>query len=128
MGILDTLAQGAIPDTRAPGQVQAMLITECLYNRIFRFTSERKLWTSYYNHKRGLVREYTMNYCLQMNYDGNNYPQRYFIKDDGRTPSRYNVRGRDLSQLKDDTPTFKTLCENIMRKYPDEVIRTYRYK
>jgi hypothetical protein len=105
-----------------------MLITKDLFTRISRFTSEKNLSTSSYNHGRGVAREYTLTYCLQINYDGNNLPQRYFIKDGGRTPSRYNMRGRDLSALKDETPTFKVMCQNIMRKYSAEVLRTYNYK
>lgn len=104
-----------------------MLVSEDLFERIHKFTSEKRLWASHYNHGHGVVREYTIAYHLQMNYDGATQPQRYFFKDQGRIPSRFHVYANDYARLREQTPTFIVMCQWVMQKYATEVLKTYRY-
>ena len=123
------------PDTSR--SFDALLVTEHLFKKLMDYTTNKKLITSSYDHGRGTSREYTLSYCLQQNYDQT--PRKFYVKRGGRHPpeSWYFFRGcgfetsRDdkakvLAELKVETPTYDSLYSNIMRKYPDDVLRIYK--
>ena len=132
---------------RAPGKsasLDALLVTEALFKRIMEYTASKKLLTSWYDHGNGVNRQYTLKYCLQSNYHQS--PKKFYIKRGGRQPPELwytsrvpkDVKMLDsfqwltenkkqiLASLDIETPSYESLCNNIMRKYPEEVLHIYR--
>lgn len=110
------------------GDIEALLITEQLFKRLLKFTHEYRLGTSTYDHGNGVRREYSLRYCLQRNDATDSKPEKFYIKPGGRYPSQFHRPKREISELESETPTFSVMHQNILRKYPKEVLATYRYK
>ncbi|QED82219.1 hypothetical protein FTV90_27035 (plasmid) [Escherichia coli] len=64
-------------------RIGSLVITKELYDKLEKYSRSNGLITSTYNHGHGVVRYYTVKYCLQMNYHGQNHPQKYLIKRGG---------------------------------------------
>lgn len=103
-------------------KIQSLVITKALFERIEKYHADNYLITSSYNHGHGVVRYYTLNYCLQMNYYEESIPQKYIIKRGGKNPSKHAYIKKNIEELKNTTPTFNSLCRNIAKKNPDMVI------
>src|SRR5690606_35383358 len=124
-----------------PGEFDALLVTESLFDRITEYTTKNRLTTSTYNHGRGVSRQYTLNYRLQHNY--HQTPQKYYVKRRGRQPpdlwfidrvpkglnifdafdwaERPENRKAVIAELQAITPSYASLCGNILRKSAEEV-------
>ena len=105
--------------------IESLVITWDLYNRILKYTKDNDFETSYYDHGHGVRRTYTLNYCLQYN-DHENRPKKYILKRKGRAPSKYTGpsgnREKWIETIKADTPSYDSLCRNIARKCPGDVL------
>ena len=55
-------------------RIGSLVITKELYDKLEKYSRLNGLITSTYNHGHGVVRYYTVKYCLQMNYHGQNQP------------------------------------------------------
>ena len=102
-------------------RIGSLVITKELYDKLEKYSRLNGLITSTYNHGNGVVRYYTVKYCLQMNYHGQNQPQKYLIKRGGRYPSKYATVKKTIEELEYSTPTFDAICRNIAKKYPHMV-------
>ncbi|ELM7818502.1 MULTISPECIES: hypothetical protein [Bacteria] len=102
-------------------RIGSLVITKELYDKLEKYSRLNGLITSTYNHGHGVVRYYTVKYCLQMNYHGQNQPQKYLIKRGGRYPSKYATVKKTIEELEYSTPTFDAICRNIAKKYPHMV-------
>ena len=69
------------------GRIGSLVITKELYDKLEKYSRSNGLITSTYDHGHGVVRYYTVKYCLQMNYHGQNHPQKYLIKRGGDIPA-----------------------------------------
>ena len=110
------------------GDIEALLITELLFKRLLKFTHEKRLTTSTYDHGHGVRREYSLRYCLQRNAATDSKSEKFYLKPGGRRPSRTHSPEREISDLESETPTFSVIHRSILRKYPNEVLATYRYR
>ena len=99
--------------------IESLVITWDLFIKIRDYTEKKYLNTSYYDHSHGVMRTYTLNYCLQTNYFQE--PEKYIIKRGGSAPSKYSGKLNGIERLKADTPSFESIYRNIARKYPNEV-------
>lgn len=81
------------------GRIGSLVITKELYDKLEKYSHSNGLITSTYNHGHGVVRYYTVKYCLQMNYHGQNQPQKYLIKRGGRYPSKYAMVKKTIEDL-----------------------------
>ena len=132
------------PDTSRSFSFDTVLVTQSLFERIMDYTVSKHLITSFYDHHRGVRREYTLKYCLQENY--HQAPKKFYIKRFGRPPpeswwigrvptdrtlvSLVQVgspaeRAKVLEVLDAQTPGFEALYKNMMRKCPGDELRTY---
>ncbi len=111
--------------------IESLVITENLYYRLKKYTHENKLATTTYNHGKGVDRIYTLNYCLQHNQTGHmcfgkeRLHDKYILKRDGRPPTKYGglyLSRPERGELEKLTPSFDTLCRNIARKTPHDVL------
>lgn len=128
---------------KSPQSFDALRVNEAPFGRIVEFTTSKRLLTSWYDHGRGINRQYTLKYCLQSNYHQN--PRKFYIKRGGRQPPELWYASRVpkhvklcelfewaaahkaqvLATLDADTPSYDSLYNNIVRKYPQEVVCTY---
>lgn len=107
--------------------IDSLVITKELYDKLEKYTISNGFITSTYNHGHGVIRYYTVKYCLQMNYNGQSHPQKYLIKRGGRYPSKHAMIKKTIEDLEYSTPTFDGICRNIAIKYPHMVkFVTYR--
>jgi hypothetical protein len=130
------------PDTSRSFSFDAVLVTQDLFKRIRDYTVSKDLITSFYDHHRGVRRDYTLKYCLQENY--HQTPKKFYVKRYGRPPPEYWWSGRVpadgklislgspaerakvLAELDARTPGFEALYKNMMHKCPGDVLRTYK--
>ena len=96
-------------------RIGSLVITKELYDKLEKYSRLNGLITSTYNHGHGVVRYYTVKYCLQMNYHGQNQPQKYLIKRGGRYPQQVCNGQKNIEELEYSTPTFDAICRNIAK-------------
>lgn len=105
--------------------ISSLSINFELYDRILNYSIHNGLITSTYNHGHGVDRKYTLAYCLQRT--SKNMDSKYYLKRNGRSPSKYSGVKKDIETLQIDTPEFDALCRNIARKYVKHVKFVNRY-
>lgn len=106
-------------------RIGSLVITKELYDKLEKYSRSNGLITSTYNHGHGVVRYYTVKYCLQMNYHGQNHPQKYLIKRGGRYPSKYAMVKKTVEELGNDSNLLIVFYVQIM---PDDfVMQLHRF-
>jgi hypothetical protein len=100
--------------------ISSLCVTPKLYEILKKHMSDYKLQTTFFNHRKGVERDYTHNYCLQRT-DGHN--ERHYIKQGGRPfPRSVDKSTYSSKTVKVCTPSFEDMCHGILRDYRSEVL------
>lgn len=105
-------------------QVDSLWISPALYARIEKYIRSNELETSYFNHGKGTVRSYTTSFHLQYSRSEKNwYNPNHYLKRGGRGYSKMVSKRKSFEEVDLITPSFESMYRNIVRKYPNEVIK-----
>jgi hypothetical protein len=97
--------------------ISSLCVTPELYQILEKHMRDYKLQTTFFNHRKGVERVYTHNYCLQRS------GKRHYIKQGGRPfPRSVDKSKYSNKTVKVCTPSFEDMCHGILRDYRRDVL------